>query len=215
MWHDSAVHTIYWWSEVDSVYANTNCDKIFSINSYSYPNNSHFLDLGLRVVNTSRVETMKDMFNHRTGNPMTGPSYIKSINSTEFDTSNVANMADMFYRLDRITSLDLSNFNTSKVINMRAMFAHVERITPLNISNFNTSNVRSFPGMFQNASRLQTIKATSNFIVRDGVVSNDMFGNNIQLVGGNDATYNELSPKDKTYAHIDVPGNPGYFTQGP
>ena len=114
--------------------------------------------------------------------------YTLSLSNSDEDTSNVANMADMFYRLDRITSLDLSSFNTS--------------------------NVRSFPGIFQNASRLQTIKATSNFIVRDGVVSNDMFGNNTQLVGGNGTTHNELSPKDKTYDHIDVPGNPGYFAQG-
>jgi hypothetical protein len=41
-----------------------------------------------------------------------------------------------------------------------------------------------------------------------------MFYGTISLVGGNGTTY-DWSNDDKTYAHIDAPGTPGYFTAKP
>lgn len=42
-----------------------------------------------------------------------------SLDLSNFDTSNVTNMNNMFICCKYLTSLDLSNFDTSNVINMR------------------------------------------------------------------------------------------------
>jgi len=42
-----------------------------------------------------------------------------------------------------------------------------------------------------------------------------MFWNNTNLVGGNGTAYSNGFPQDKTYARIDAPGTPGYFTLKP
>ena len=39
-----------------------------------------------------------------------------SINLSNFNTQNVTNMSNMFYKCKSLTSLDLSNFNTQNVI---------------------------------------------------------------------------------------------------
>ena len=63
-----------------------------------------------------------------------------------FDTSNVIDMARMFFSV-KVTVLDLSSFDTSKVTNMTWMFRNTEAES-LNLSNFDTSNVTNMSYMF-------------------------------------------------------------------
>ena len=87
-------------------------------------------------------------------------------------------------------------------------------IVSLDLSSFDTGNVTDIYNMFSESRVLRTIKASSDFVTNK-VRYSFVFYKNDSLVGGNGTTYNDSNPKDKTYARIDIPGRPGYFTQGP
>ena len=74
--------------------------------------------------------------------------------NTDFDTSNVTDMSNMFHSSNSLTSLNLSNWNTSKVTHMDYMFGFSESLTFLNISNFNMDNVTSYRYMLRGCSSL-------------------------------------------------------------
>ena len=162
-------------------------------------------------------------------------SKAKTLNVSNFNTSNVADMSAMFY-LSQATTLDLSNFNTSKVTNMSSMFSgsqattldvsnfdtsnvtdmgymfNYSQATTLDVSNFDTSKVTNMSSMFRNASNLKTIYVSNKFVTTAVTSSNRMFSDCTKLIGGNGTKYNS-SHVDKAYAHIDGgTSNPGYFT---
>jgi surface protein len=85
----------------------------------------------------------------------------------------------MFYNLD-LVSLDLSNFNTSNVTSMSNMFTYNSKLKSINLSNFNTSNVTDTEYLFNSCERLTSLDL-SNFDL--GKVKNikRMFGFNYEL----------------------------------
>ena len=89
-----------------------------------------------------------------------GPS-ITSIDFTNFDTSNVTDMNEMFRRCSSLTSLDVSGFDTSKVINMSNMFSGCSSLTNLDVSNFDTSKVTSMSHMFAACTSLKNIDVST------------------------------------------------------
>ena len=86
---------------------------------------------------------------------------ITEINLSNFNSSNVENMALMFFRCFSLTSLDLSNFNTSKVTDMYQMFYCCYSLTSLNLSNFNTHLVKNMGSMFGGCSSLKSLDLSS------------------------------------------------------
>ena len=82
---------------------------------------------------------------------------LKTINFSNFDTSNVTSMYGMFDGCKNLTSLDVSHFNTNKVTNMNDMFNGCSSLTTLDVSNFNTSNVTNMNSMFNGCSSLTTL----------------------------------------------------------
>ena len=136
---------------------------------------------------------------------ITGMSYL--------NTSEVTEMAWMFYGCSGLTSLDLSHFNTSKVTSMDIMFHDCSNLINLDLSSFNTSNVTDMSNMFSYCQSLRAIYVGSGWSTAAVATSNNMFNNCASLVGGKGTAYSSTNPKDKTYAHIDGgPSNPGYFT---
>ena len=91
-----------------------------------------------------------------------GMSNLTTLNLSNFDTSKVTNMESMFSHMSSLTSLDLSNFDTSKVTNMGRMFTAMHSPTSLNLSNFDTSKVADMSAMFYNMSNLTSLNL-SNF----------------------------------------------------
>ncbi len=70
---------------------------------------------------------------------------IETINfNSNFDTSNVTDMSNMFSLCSSLTSIDVSSFNTDNVTDMGYMFAVCNSLTNLNVTSFNTSNVTNF-----------------------------------------------------------------------
>jgi len=87
---------------------------------------------------------------------------ITEIDLSNFDTSKVTDMKDMFVSCSSLTLLDLSNLNTSIVTNMEAMFDSCSSLTLLDLSNFNTSKVTNMKAMFNYCSSLTSLDL-SNF----------------------------------------------------
>ena len=92
------------------------------------------------------------------------------------DTSNVANMSNMFTNCSNLTSLDLSIFDTNKVINMSYMFSACSSLTSLNLSSFNTSSVTNMSSMFRSCSKLTNLNI-SNFDFTKVISYSNIFDN--------------------------------------
>ena len=82
---------------------------------------------------------------------------LTSLDLSNFDTSQVTNMAYMFNGMYNLTNLELSNFDTSKVAYMGYMFSGMSKLTSLNLSSFDTSKVTDMRAMFNNMSNLTSL----------------------------------------------------------
>ena len=189
--------------------------KVTTMNSM-FGNMFSLNNINLSSFNTSNVTDMSGLF--MVSNIMN--PQISRLDLSNFDTSNVTNMNRMFYGLSNLTELKIQSFNTKKVKNMSGMFARSFMNSDngiLDISSFDTRSVTEMSNMFI-FSKLKTIYASPSFVTTAITVPllspNDPFMNNTNLVGGNGTHY--VHPNNSgQYAHIDAPGNPGYFTQKP
>ena len=109
---------------------------------------------GLENLDTSKVTTMKDMFE--------GCSNLSSIDLSHFDTSQVTDMSGMFEDCSNLKTLDVSNFDTSQVTDMAVMFVSCENLKTLDLSHFNTSQVTDMDWMFGDCISLENLNL-SNF----------------------------------------------------
>ena len=169
--------------------------------------------INLSSFDTSNVTTMNRMFFMNVGNPP-----ITELDLSSFNTSRVTDMERMFVGLAYLQNLNVSSFDTRNVENMEAMFYYTfvvnQNDTQLDISNFDTHNLRRADGMF-NYMKVKTIYASPNFVT-DNLTPNpaNVFMDNDNLTGGNGTTW-AWPNYTSNFAHIDAPGNPGYFTQKP
>ena len=90
-------------------------------------------------------------------NMFSGCSSLLSLDLSSFNTANVTNMGSMFYDCSSLTSLDLSSFNTSKVTDMSWMFDNCSSLTSLDLSSFNTASVTDMQVMFYDCSKLTSL----------------------------------------------------------
>lgn len=85
----------------------------------------------------------------------------EDIDISNFDSSEVEDMAYFFYKMNSLQSLDLSSFNTNKTTDMTGMFAYVNSLKKLDLTNFNTSKVTNMSAMFHSMSNLDELKILS------------------------------------------------------
>ena len=83
---------------------------------------------------------------------------LESIDTSDFDTSNVINMHQMFYNCSSLETIDLSSFDTSNVTDMSEMFYYSSKLKELDLSSFDTRNVTTMSAMFAYCPSLETIK---------------------------------------------------------
>ena len=83
---------------------------------------------------------------------------LRSLELSSFNTDKTTDMTGMFAYANSLKKLDLTNFNTSKVTNMSAMFHSMFNLDELKISSFNTENVTNMNGMFYGASKLASLE---------------------------------------------------------
>ena len=78
-----------------------------------------------------------------------GCTYLTTLDFSNFNTSNVSDMGGMFRGCETgLTELDLSSFDTSKVTDMNSMFLYTWQLTKLDIRNFTFSSVTNSSNMF-------------------------------------------------------------------
>ena len=82
-------------------------------------------------------------------------------NSSNWDTSNIKNMSNMFYNCNNLTTLDVSNFDTSKVTDMGWMFYSCKSLTTLDVSNFDMHNVTTIDSMFSDCNSIESLDMTN------------------------------------------------------
>ena len=108
---------------------------------------------------------------------------------TNLDTSNITNMAQMFYYCNGLRSLNVSSFNTSNVDNMRYMFYSCSNLISLNLSNFDTAKVTDASYMFANCEKLMSLDIR-NFNFNNISSYTNMFTgipNNCEIIVANDS----------------------------
>lgn len=169
-------------------------------------------NINLSSFNTSNVTDMSEMFSMTVTNPP-----ISSLDLSSFNTSNVTDMYGMFQGMSNLVNLNLQSFDTRNVTNMKDMF-YWAFMTPENsiidLSSFDTRNVTNMEGMFF-YTKAKTIYASPSFVTTAITTTpHDPFMSNPNLTGANGTTW-DWSKRDRIYARIDTPGNPGYFTQKP
>jgi len=83
-----------------------------------------------------------------------GCFYLKSIDLSSFNTTNINNMNKMFYACSSLKSIDLSSFNTTNINDMFGMFNICSSLESIDLSSFNTTNVNNIKNIFLNCSSL-------------------------------------------------------------
>ena len=103
-----------------------------------------------------------------------GCSQLTSLDVTHFNTANVVHMTNMFVNCSSLASLDVTHFNTANVTNMGYMFYGCSSLTSLDVTNFNTANVSGMNHMFSGCSSLTSLDVT-HLNTANVLVMNDMF----------------------------------------
>jgi surface protein len=105
-------------------------------------------------------------------------SSLTSLNVSNWDTSKVTNMDNMFQYCNGLKSLDLSSWRTSQVTDMAKMFHGCQNLTSLDLSNWNTfSAYESY--MFTNCNRLESLYLTNcNFSTVNRIINMKDFPKN-------------------------------------
>lgn len=102
---------------------------------------------------------------------------ITDLDLSQFDTSMVTNMKDMFADCHRLARLNVANLNTSNVTNMSGMFKNIPDLNILNMSSFDTSKVTDMSYMFYGCTNLHGV-IFSMFNTANVRNFSYMFGNN-------------------------------------
>ncbi len=79
---------------------------------------------------------------------------------TEVNGKRVTSYHGMFYGYDKIKSLDLSNFDSTQITDMSWMFSDMENLESLNLQSLDTSSVKKMSHMFYNCNRLKKLDLT-------------------------------------------------------
>lgn len=82
---------------------------------------------------------------------------LTSLSLSNFDTSHVTSMSSMFDNCTSLVSVDISSFNTKCVTDMSDMFFACDELTAIDVSNFNTSNVTNMNSMFAGCTAVDAI----------------------------------------------------------
>ena len=113
---------------------------------------------------------------HDMGNMFYNFNSLNSINLSTLTNENITSTQLMFYGCKNLTTLDVSGFNTSNVTNMYCMFYSCENLTTLDVSGFNTSKVINMGWMFGNCYLLKSLDV-SNWNTNNVTDMNNMFTN--------------------------------------
>lgn len=98
--------------------------------------------------------------------------FLKKIDLSGFNTSNVTDMKFMFYDCVNLIDLNVSNLNTSKVTDMSYMFCNCQSIKTIDLRSFDTHNVIDMDVMFSNCREVKEIRVSSKWTTEKATTKN-------------------------------------------
>ncbi len=110
----------------------------------------------VKVTGNISVTDGKQLFN--------GFGYVREMDLSKLDVSDVTDMAEMFKGCSSLTSLDVSSWDTSSAADMTEMFNGCTSLTGLDASGWNTFSVENMSGMFNNCGSLHTLALGENTV---------------------------------------------------
>lgn len=145
-------------------------DTIYNIQFYGDEDEGYTTFESIECLpDTSKVESMYDMLSC---------SYLKTINLSSIDTSNVIDTSYMFENCPYLQSIDLSGFSMSKVITTEAMFKGCGSLKKVDIPKGLLANVSYMDEMFYNSGLEETNIGQRDLIYSPNLISTrNMFGN--------------------------------------
>lgn len=144
--------------------SNTTMEKMF-FKTGNDPKTGIFA--GKFAMDTSSVTNMKEMFSK------SSVSKTADIDISDWDTSKVENMYDMFWLAKKFNG-DISDWNTSNVLTMQYMF-HDATSFNADVSRWNVSRVTDFLGMFMIEKGVFNNHDLSNWNINKNAVTTNMF----------------------------------------
>lgn len=222
LWNDNGI--MYWWSEADKVYMNSDSNKMFygltklesvdftSLDSsqmtsmdfmFQYCKSLATMDLRL---DTSNVTSMDAMFANCTN--------LTSVDFSHIDISKVQNFHGLVAGCTKLTNINMNNVNTEGAKSFESMFSTLPNLTEVDLSSFNTPNLESIYFMFLRCTNLNTIYATDKLDVSNVTDTRGALNQATSIVGGAGTVYDFTNAKSVSYFRIDDPdnGKPGYLT---
>ncbi len=119
---------------------------------------------------------------------------------TDFNTSGVTDMSNMFRDCESLTALSLEHFDTGNVTDMSNMFNGCKSLTTLDLSTFNTGREPNTRSMFNGCTLLKSIFVSSTWGVTENMSSVGMFEGCTSIVGEDNTTY-DATEVDGDKAH--------------
>ena len=140
-WFNVPDRTVYWWTDADVAYVNTNANQMFE----DFNRGVADMDLiDIRGMDTRYTNTMHNFF-------CDGTKSVKNYNIDGIDTSKVWDFSGMFAGGDQLATaknpVDFSKIDTSSAIDMSNMFQR-SNFTTIDVRSFNTKKVKYMGCMF-------------------------------------------------------------------
>ena len=133
------------------IYANPRSSYMFAArNGYDLPLWSSLTEInGLELIDTSKVETMRSMFDR---------SLCGELNGLErWDTSSVTDMSAMFYGCTSLLYIYVDDWDVSNVTTFSHMFADCHSLQIVNFSKWETLSVDSFDALLNDCRSIASI----------------------------------------------------------
>ena len=144
--------TLRWYKSNNSYTYNTKDRLTFSY-YLSSKNYAYLYNSPNNIPNNGKINLV--VFNNiNSYYPNNSYNFTYKIDLSDWDTSNVTNMNNMFNDCTGLTYVDVSGFNTSNVNYMNRMFNWCGSLTYLDVSKWDTSKVSSMEFMFRGCKSL-------------------------------------------------------------
>ena len=164
----------------------SNCENLDSLDITNFDVSS-VTNMNSMFKGCKKLNSLK-LFNSKTISLINMGSMFQSCSSLEnldllsnFETSSVQFMNDLFHDCTSLISPTKFEFNTEKVIKMESMFENCKKLTKLDLSSFYTPSLRQIYSMFSGCSSITTINI-SNFDTFQITNFANLFANCISLV---------------------------------
>jgi len=127
---------------------------------------------GMTRFDTSSATTMNRMF---AGCYKLDLSFLDGVDQIYFNTSNVTDMASMFYDCRSAVNINMSVFRAEKVTDMSSMFAECLELKSIDFTSFNPCKTLNMYRMFYNCKKLTTMTGMTSFDTSAVTDMNRMF----------------------------------------